>query len=271
MLPLDCLLAVHISSGVLAWPWLILGGAAMVALLAWSTWEMHDEEIPRTALIAAVFFVAGLIHVRVGPTSVHLLLNGLVGILIGRRSAAAIGCGVVLQAFLLGHGDVSTIGINGIVLALPAFLANPVYRFLRRAPRLGLAEASLAVSFVLFPWSVLLAGPVVFALRRLDRRWRISGEFRTGFLIGALTVMATVTLNGLVLIGAGVSDWRLWAAAVWLAHLPVAVVEGVIVGFLLNFLRKVAPHILPLAISEEPPIESEFQLSGKSSSSGTSH
>ena len=54
MPPLDCLLAVHISSGVLAWPWLILGGAAMVALLTWSTWEMHDEEIPRTALIAAV-------------------------------------------------------------------------------------------------------------------------------------------------------------------------------------------------------------------------
>src|SRR6476660_9158966 len=107
--------AVHISDGVLAAPWW-LGGFAVAGLLAlFGAWRIREEEVPQVALLTAAFFVASLIHVRVGPTSVHLLLNGLVGVVLGRRAALAIPVGLALQVALLGHGGFTTIGINSCI------------------------------------------------------------------------------------------------------------------------------------------------------------
>ena len=94
--------AVHVSDGVLAWPWLV-GGFVVAGLLSMlAAYRVRDEEIPRIALMTAAFFVASLIHVKLGPTSVHLLLNGLLGVVLGRRAPLAVLVGVGLQAFLLG-------------------------------------------------------------------------------------------------------------------------------------------------------------------------
>ena len=83
-MPPPPLLAVHISDGVLTWPWL-LGGFVLAGLVdAMAMYKVRDEEIPRIALMTAAFFVASLIHVPIGPTSVHLLLNGLLGVVVGR-------------------------------------------------------------------------------------------------------------------------------------------------------------------------------------------
>src|ERR671937_1674740 len=115
--------AVHISDGVLAWPWWV-GGFALAAVLALAAaYRVRDEEVPRIALLTAAFFVASLIHVRAGPTSVHLVLNGLVGVLLGRRAALAIPVGLFLQAALLGHGGFTSLGINSCVMVLPALAA----------------------------------------------------------------------------------------------------------------------------------------------------
>src|SRR5205823_13141938 len=119
--------AVHISDGVLTLPWLA-GGFALAAVLALlAAYRVRDEEIPRIALLTAAFFVASLIHVRLGPTSVHLLLNGLVGVVLGRRAGLAILVGLTLQAVLLGHGGFTTIGVNACVLTYPALLAGPLF------------------------------------------------------------------------------------------------------------------------------------------------
>ena len=96
--------AVHISDGVLADRWW-LGGFAAAGLLALAAaWRIREEEVPKIALLTAAFFVASLLHVRVGPTSVHLLLNGLVGVVLGWRAGLAILVGLALQVALLGHG-----------------------------------------------------------------------------------------------------------------------------------------------------------------------
>ena len=134
------LLAVHISDGVLTWPWLA-GGFVLAGLLAAVAMiRVRDEEIPRIALMTAAFFVASLIHVRVGPTSVHLLLNGLVGVVLGRRAPLAILVGVGLQAVLLGHGGFTTVGVNTCVMAIPALLAGWLFAGLQR------------VSWLRHPW-----------------------------------------------------------------------------------------------------------------------
>lgn len=245
--------AVHISAGVLRWPWLVAGYAAAAALVVAATVAVArrasadrpaEDEIPRAALFAAVFFVASLIHIRFGPTSVHLLLNGLVGLTLGWWACLVIPAGLVLQAALLGHGDVSTLGVNTCVLLAPALLARALYRLGLQSPALGTGEATLAVSYVLFPWSVVVVGPAVLGLRRVLRRLPLTAEFRAGFLVGCATVLLSVLFNGLVLVGGGNQNWLAVALIVGVAHVPVAVIEGLITGFVVSFLNRVKPELL---------------------------
>lgn len=41
------------------------------------------ESIPKVGVLSSAFFVATLIHVPVGPSSIHLVLNGLMGVMLG--------------------------------------------------------------------------------------------------------------------------------------------------------------------------------------------
>ncbi len=128
--------AVHISDGVLAWPWWSGGFALSAALALIGAWRLRDEEIPQIALLTAAFFVASLIHVRVPSTSVHLLLNGLVGVILGRRAALALPVGLFLQAALIGHGGFLTLGVNSCIIVLPALLAWQMFALLQHLPYL---------------------------------------------------------------------------------------------------------------------------------------
>src|SRR5262249_23624457 len=91
------LFAVHISDGVLTTPWLAAGFAVAAILLALASWRVRDDEVPRIAILTAAFFVSSLIHIRLPMTSIHLLLTGLIGVVLGVRSALAIFVGLVLQ------------------------------------------------------------------------------------------------------------------------------------------------------------------------------
>src|SRR5262249_52600616 len=118
-------------------PWWVGGFGVAASLVYLGVYRLREEEIPRIALLAAAFFVASSIHVKVPPTSAHLLLNGLVGVLLGRRAGLAVVLGVSMQALLLGHGGYTTIGINSCVMALPALLAWGLFAGLQRVPWLS--------------------------------------------------------------------------------------------------------------------------------------
>ncbi len=293
------LLAVHIADGVLNWPWLA-AGFIVSAVLAWfGAWKIRDEEIPRVALLTAAFFVASQIHVRIGPTSVHLILNGLVGVILGWRAALAIPVGLLLQAILLGHGGVASLGVNCLVMLIPALLARPTYFAIQRLPWLhrrwfrdllvGLGmfawlgclivsvmllladspafqhiqnlastvarftpwslpsnDVSVAwAAYVLFhPISLVLCLLVSLAAVRIDRKLENDETFLVGLLLGQFTVLETLVLNSLVLAYGAEENWETLAKLVFIAHLPIAAVEGVVLGFTLSFLTKVRPDIL---------------------------
>ena len=73
----------HIAEGVLSAPILIAGGAACAAGLAVGLKRLPTDRLATVAIFSATFFIASLIHVPVGPSSVHLLLNGLIGLILG--------------------------------------------------------------------------------------------------------------------------------------------------------------------------------------------
>src|SRR5207302_5573020 len=91
---------------------------------------------PRIALLTAAFFVASSMHIPVPPASVHLLLNGLVGVILGWRAPLAIAVGLLLQALLLGHGGFLAVGVNTCVVTVPALVAWALFRGVNRIPGL---------------------------------------------------------------------------------------------------------------------------------------
>jgi cobalt/nickel transport system permease protein len=207
--------AVHIDDGFLAWPWWS-GGFVVASIFALvGAWRIQDEEIPQIAILTAALFVASLIHVPVPPTSVHLLLNGLVGVTLGRRAALAIPVGLFLQAALLGHGGLMALGINSCILLMPALLAWQMFALLQRIPL-------------------------------LRPRW-----FAIGLVIGLSTALATILLNCLVLTWGGQADLSTPAKLVLLANLPTVPIEGIILGFTMNFLALVKPELLGLPLPEK--------------------
>lgn len=128
--PIFPLLAVHISDRVLTWPWLVGGFAFLAVALGLALYRVDQDLIPRLGVLTAVFFVSSQQHLPLGPASVHLLLNGLLGILLGWRAVIAISVGLTLQAWLLGHGGLTALGVNTLVMTLPAWFAYLAFRAL---------------------------------------------------------------------------------------------------------------------------------------------
>lgn len=281
--------AIHIPDGVLDWPWLAIGFLITSCLAFIATYRIRDEEIPRIALLSAAFFVASSIHIRLGPTSVHLLLNGLVGVLLGWRAPLAILIGILLQAVLISHGGITTIGVNAAVTMIPALAAAACFPWLSRLstspwPRgalvmtgtliwgsliifsinlfrinswhevlqvtsgsglmLAFEKVSPALEPLLHPFTLvglLLLGVIVWLI---DRRLQQPPEFAAGAIIGSLAVVTTTLLNGLVLVSDGIDRWNTFAMAVLVVHLPLALLEGLILGVILVFLSRVKGELV---------------------------
>lgn len=199
------LFAVHISSGVLATEWWVGGFIGMALLLLPALWRVSEREIPRIGVLTAAFFIASSIHVPLALTSVHLILNGLIGGVLGRRAMLAIAVGLVLQALLLHHGGLEALGVNACIVGIPAILVGMLYPLLRR---MGVPS------------------------------------FARGAILGSGAAGASVALNFLVLLAGGKDDWDTLARLVLLAHLPVVLIEGLLLGVVVRYLEKVKPEML---------------------------
>ena len=85
----------HILDGVLPTS-VCAAGYAAAAPLAWYSIRKIKQEgdprenIPKASLLTAAFFVASWVHIPVPPTSVHLVLSGLMGVVLGYFAFPAI-------------------------------------------------------------------------------------------------------------------------------------------------------------------------------------
>lgn len=197
----------HISEGVLSAPVLAAGTAFTVGGLFIGLKKMDNEKLPEVAVLASVFFVASIIHVPLGPSSVHLILPGVCGILLGWMAFPAIFVGLTLQALLFQYGGLTTLGVNTFIMAAPAVMVG-----------------------------ALLRGPA----RATNPMARISAQWSCGalsvFFSGGLAALALIMTNGAFQ----------WAAfSVILFHIPIMIIEGIITVFILEFLRKVRPEMIP--------------------------
>lgn len=209
----------HIPDGFIA-PSLCVTGYAATSGLAWYCLRQINREkdpqakIPKAALMTAAFFVVNLIHIPIPPSSIHLVLNGLAGVILGFYAFPSILIALFFQAILFQHGGVTTLGVNAIIMGLPALLAY-----------------------------------FIFELRH---RIKIDDLTRTkifAFLAGAGGVMIAATLFSVIVITAIPAniDAQTERRAVYIAlvtYIIPAIVEGVFTLMLASFLDRVKPELL---------------------------
>ena len=203
----------HISEGVLSGPVLVSGAALAAAGTAVGLKKIDYDRIARVGILAASFFVASLIHVPIGPASIHLILNGLVGLLLGWAAFPAILVALLLQGVFFQYGGITTLGVNTIIMALPAVICYYLFAPLLRRGRTAAMAAAFACGFC-----AVLLGAVIVGMALMFTE--------ENFLEVATVVVA--------------------------AHIPVMIIEGVITAFTVAFLQKVQPSLLPAVIRSPP-------------------
>ena len=198
----------HISDGVLPLSVTIGGYAASAAMVAWSAHRTDNEDLPKLAVMTAAFFVASLIHVPFGPTSVHLIIPGLTGALLGPSAFLSVGLGLLLQSLLFQFGGLTALGANALMMGLPALTCGWFFQ--------------------------------KFKGRIIGRQAVVGG------LAGALgTAMAAVILALLLVTGG--EDFFGVAKVALLAHIPVIIIESLVSAFTIGFIARVKPALLQLS------------------------
>ena len=197
----------HISDGVLPMAVsvasYIVAGAGVAASLRF----LRQADLPKIAVVTSAFFIASLISVPMGPTSAHLLLPGIVGVLLGPAAFLSIAVGLVLQCFLFQFGGITALGANALMMGIPALVCAGLFRLLQNGDR------RRAI------WSGALAG-------------------------GLGTALAAVFL-ALFLASAGDNFFAVAKLAL-AVHVPVVIIEAMVTAVTVGFLFRVKPELLSL-------------------------
>ena len=195
----------HISEGILSGPVLISGMALAASGTAIGLKKLDFERIPRAAILSSAFFVASLIHVPIGPSSVHMILNGIVGLMLGWGAFPVILVALILQAVFFQFGGITTLGVNTMIMALPAVFCYYLFGGLvRKRSGIALPAAFACGAFSVFFGGIMVGLALIFT--------------EENFLKVSYLVVA--------------------------AHVPVMIIEGLITAFCVGFLKKVQPDML---------------------------
>lgn len=200
----------HISDGILS-PYIVgIGWAIALPVLGVSVRRLRTDQVGTYGVVAAAFFAGSTIHVPVGPFSMHLVLSGMAGLLLGWGALTVVTVGLLLQALLLGFGGLTVLGVNVAIMALPGAIIGELGR----------------------RW-IKIASPK-------KRPWIGSCTGAGTILVSAILLYVTLSTTHTALISL--------AKLVFLGHIPIAMVEGIIGFGLVHFLQKVKPSLLGISI-----------------------
>lgn len=196
----------HISEGVLSVPVLAAGAALTLGFTVKGLRSIKAEDVPATGIVSAGIFVASLIHLSVGPSSVHLLLNGVSGAILGWAIFPACLVALFLQAVLFQFGGLAVLGVNVMDMAFPGLIFGALFRhlFVSRGK-----------------WSLMAGGFLCSA--------------------GGVVLTAVMTAGALALTG---ENFMAAAKLIIWAHIPVAIIEGVVGALAVVFLARTRPGMI---------------------------
>ncbi|WP_017729304.1 CbiM family transporter [Halalkalibacterium ligniniphilum] len=199
----------HLSDGVLSFPVVVTTSVVAGALVVYSIRGIKEREIPQISLMTAAFFVLSLISIPIGPSSVHPILCGLLGLVLGKRSPLAIFVGLLLQALLFQHGGITTLGANIVMLSIPAMICH--YLFIKATKR-----SQARVQFI----AAVCGGiGVIGAVFLLTLLLALTSSFYTDGMLSVVRILI-------------------------IGHLPLVIIEALLTGFIVATIVKIRPAII---------------------------
>ena len=221
-----------------------IAGYGLTGLLTWYSLRKiqrqgnPNDSLPKASLLTAAFFVASSIYIPIPPSSVHLILNGLLGVVLGYFAVPAILIGLLFQALIVGHGGLTTLGINAAMMGIPALLAYHIFQLRfwveKEQHETGPHEAGHVSSG---------------QLAQSGKRQRSRSLSLFAFLGGALGLALTALIFMGIVITTVPADFdasaeRTAIFTLMLTHLPLALLEGGFTAMLVAFLQRVKPELL---------------------------
>ena len=199
--------------------WSVLG----VALLAAVTYRIRKggiktNQIALAGIGAAASFAVFQLNLPIWG-GIHMNLTGLVGILAGPLLGTLIALVVNIFSAALGHGAVGLLGANVLVNASEAIVAYYAFR------------ALLGMDWDIFPASASAA--------------------TIGLSAGAILMGAIIVVSGVNGSALPRSDLVIAITGMVGLNLGVAVVEGLLTGFIVQFLASVRPDLVPGVTRDE--------------------
>jgi cobalt/nickel transport system permease protein len=208
----------HIPDGIINSPTVLVGSYAATGGITWYSLHRINKQrnpqakVPKAALLTATFFVINLIHIPVPPASLHLVLNGLMGAVLGYYAFPAILIALFFHAVMFQHGGITTLGVNALIMGVPAILAYYI--------------------FELRHWFKGEIWTKVFAFLAG------AGGVAVAALFFAATVITTISPD------VNATRERQAVMVAMLAYLIPAVIEGTFTMMLASFLDRVKPELL---------------------------
>ena len=260
----------HISEGVLSTP-LVAAGWGLTAAGTWlGLRKIEPQRVPALGLMAAMLFVSSLVHVPIGLSNAHLVMNGLAGLLLGWSLFPAMLTALALQALLFQFGGLTSLGVNTFNLAMPGVLVGLLLggeiagRVEPKAFRASVLTGSVLAYLSLCIWAVWLCVTRLITGAELG-----DVELRPALLVGGIAALcgaaagplskdhtrhlagftagaAAVLLSGILAAGSLYltnQEFVVPALLIAVAHSPVMIVEGVICAIAVGFVHRVKPTL----------------------------
>ncbi len=212
----------HISEGILP-AQLCISGYGLTSLITWYSLGQINRlpnpkaNIPKASLLTAAFFVASSINIPIPPASVHLVLNGLLGTVLGYYAFPAILIGLFFQGIMFGHGGLTTLGINALIMGVPALLAYQIFQLRHVFGKIIKENLSMRIfGFIAGASAIGISSLIFFSL--------IITNLPSGFDDS----LEQKAIYGLII-----------------SHIPLMGIEGILTAMVVSFLHRVMPELLP--------------------------
>ncbi len=221
----------HIPDGILPfWLWgagfLVMAAALAVCLFRLRGMDQR-RNIPLLGALSAAMLVS--MSLELLPIAYHLNLSVASGILLGPSLGFVAAFIVNLMLALLGHGGITVMGLNTLLLGAEAVLGHSIFYLLPK--RLAVfPRALIATVTALLLVSLLLIGIVAVSHADADAFIRSDGHDHEGKEVphGAPGRASLITFAVMVL-SLGAVGWA---------------VEGAVTGAALRFIAQVKPDLL---------------------------
>ncbi|WP_246989603.1 energy-coupling factor ABC transporter permease [Halorientalis marina] len=209
---------IHLGEGSFPLWALVLWTLVGVGLISVVTYRVRKggiktQHIALAGIGAAASFAVFQLNLPVWG-GIHMNLTGLVGILAGPTLGALVALVVNIFSAALGHGAVGLLGANTLVNATEAIVAYYIFKTL------------MGMDWDVFPAS--------------------AGAATIGLSAGALLMGAIIVISGVNGSALPRADLTVAVAGLVGLNLGVAVIEGILTGFIVQFLASVRPDLVGL-------------------------